>query len=67
MAARNGRIMLRLLVDRTSTETFGNDGEVVMPNSFLPKDEDKELAIYTAGGAARIVSLTVWPMRRAWP
>jgi sucrose-6-phosphate hydrolase SacC (GH32 family) len=67
MPAQGGRIMLRLLVDRTSIETFGNDGEVVMPNSFLPKDEDEELAIYAAGGPAKIVSLTVWPMRRAWP
>ena len=67
LAAQEGRIMLRLLVDRTSIETFGNDGEVVMPNSFLPKDEDEELAIYAAGGPAKIVSLTVWPTRRAWP
>lgn len=67
MSLQNGRVKIRILVDRTSIETFGNDGEVVIPDWFLPKDEDRGLEIYSAGGAAKVASLTVWPVRSAWP
>ncbi len=66
MSPQSGRIKLRILVDRTSIEIFGNDGEAVIPNWFLPKEEDRSLELYSAGGTAKVVSLTVWPMRSAW-
>jgi fructan beta-fructosidase len=67
MAMRNGRVRLRILQDRTSVETFGNDGEVVIPECFLPPEENQGLEVYAAGGTATAVSLVVYPMRSAWP
>jgi sucrose-6-phosphate hydrolase SacC (GH32 family) len=32
---QRGRIRLRILVDRSSVEVFGNDGEIIMPSCFL--------------------------------
>ena len=65
--APGNRLALRVLVDRTSLEVFGNDGRVSMTSCFLPKPEERSLEIYAAGGAARIVSLKVYELRPAWP
>jgi fructan beta-fructosidase len=63
---RDGRFKVRILVDRTTVETFGNDGEIVIPTCFLPEKDDRSLELFARGGAAKIVSLDVYPMRSAW-
>jgi len=62
-----GRIRLRILVDRTSLEVFGNDGRVSMTSCFLPKLSDRTLETLTKNGAVKIVTLRVYPSRSAWP
>jgi fructan beta-fructosidase len=67
MDLKAGRIKIRILVDRTSVETFGNNGEVVIPSCFLPEDENRALALFAVNGTAKVISLDVFPMRSAWP
>ena len=62
----DGAIKLRILIDRTSIETFANDGEVSMTSCFLPKNKDTGLALYAKGGAVRIRSLRVTKLASAW-
>lgn len=62
----NGRIRLRILVDRTSQEVFANDGLVSMASCFLPTADGKPLAIYAVGGKAKITSMNVWELKSAW-
>lgn len=62
----NRRIRLRLLVDRTTLEIFGNDGRIYMPISILPKDEDRSLEFYARGGDARIRSLDAFELKSVW-
>lgn len=57
-----GRIRLRILVDRTSSEIFGNDDCIYMPIGVIPKDDDT-LALSSKGGEARIHSLTAHEVR----
>jgi sucrose-6-phosphate hydrolase SacC (GH32 family) len=66
MAARSGRVKIRILVDRTTVETFGNDGEVVMPACFLPEEKAPALELFATGGVAKVVTLDVYAMRSAW-
>ncbi|MGA3025116.1 MAG: glycoside hydrolase family 32 protein [Bryobacteraceae bacterium] len=66
MPPRDGRVKIRILVDRTSVETFGNDGEVVIPACFLPQANDRSLELFATGGAAKVLSLDVYPLRPAW-
>ncbi len=61
------RLTLRLLVDRPSLEVFGNDGQVSVTSCFLPPPDDHSLALMADGGTAKIISLTLHPMRSAWP
>jgi sucrose-6-phosphate hydrolase SacC (GH32 family) len=62
-----GRVQLQVLVDRTSLEVFGNDGRVSLTSCFLPKADNRSLEMFATGGAVKVVSLRVYPLRSAWP
>lgn len=62
----DGRIMLRILVDRTSIETFANDGQVSMTSCFLPRKENTRLELYTKEETISIRSLTVAKLTSSW-
>jgi hypothetical protein len=67
LPASDGRIKLRMLVDRTSIEWFLNDGQESHAFCYLPAAGSKPLELYAKGGEARIVSLMVYELRSAWP
>jgi sucrose-6-phosphate hydrolase SacC (GH32 family) len=67
MDAPNGKITLRILVDRTSLEVFANDGKVVMTSCFLPTPEMTGLECFAEGGNPKILSMTVDELKSAWP
>ena len=66
LRAKDGKIRLRLLVDRVSIDIFANDGRVYMPMQFQPKADRPALEMYCKGGGTRVVSLEVNEMRSAW-
>ena len=61
------RVELQLLVDRTSLEIFGNNGEVSMSFCFLPEAANYPLALHSEEGSFQIRNLTVHELRSAWP
>ncbi len=63
---REGRLSLRILVDRTSIEVFANGGEVYMPVRSIPSDQLKTLDVFARAGKARLVGLQVHELRSAW-
>ncbi len=62
----NGKIRLRILVDRTSIDIFGNDGRLYMPMGVLVPRDNTSLAVYAKGGIARINELSVYQLKSAW-
>ncbi len=62
----NGRIVLRLFVDRTALDIFAHDGRVYMPMGLALSPENQSLAIEAQGGDAEINSLTVYELKSAW-
>ncbi len=65
--AANGRLTLRILVDRTSIEVFADDGKVAMSSCFLPNPANTGLELFSDGGNPRIISMTVHTLKSAWP
>jgi len=63
---RNDRVRIRILVDRTSVEVFGGDGEVVIPCCFLPEETNPSLEMFAHEGTAQIASLKVYPLKSIW-
>lgn len=66
LAPEQGRIKLRILVDRTSLEVYGNDGRVALTSCFLPNPKDLGLQVFANGGKAKVISLRAWPLKSAW-
>ena len=63
---RDGKIKLRLLVDRTSIEIFINDGEYYMPMGSIPDDDNMSLKVFAEGGKAQIIKLDINELNSAW-
>ena len=67
LALTGGVLRLRLLVDRTSIETFADDGRVALSGCFLPPTHNKALEVFTEGGAVTVRSLRVTELKTALP
>ena len=65
LAPVGGKIKLRILVDRTTIEVYGNDGEIVITSCFMPKEEDKTYSL-TSKGEISIVKAEVHSLKSAW-
>ncbi len=63
---REGRVVLRLVIDRTSLEVFADQGQLSMSFCFLPEAADQPLAVYARGGAARVTRLVVHELQSVW-
>jgi fructan beta-fructosidase len=67
LALRDGRRLdLRILVDRSSVEVFAQNGTVVFTDRIFPDLASDGMSIYALDGPARVVSMTVTPLRSVW-
>jgi len=67
LEVENDLIKLRILVDRTSIEVFAHDGKVVMTSCSLPDPDSPGLELFSDGGSPKILSMTVYELKSAWP
>jgi fructan beta-fructosidase len=63
---RNRRLTVRILVDRSSVEVFAQNGTVVFTDRIYPDLASDGMSMYARGGRARVVSMTVTPLRPMW-
>ena len=63
----DGVASLQILVDRTSIEVFGNDGEVSMTFGFLPGAYDQVLRLAGDRGGATVRAFSVTELKSVWP
>lgn len=66
LPAEQGRVTLRLLVDRTSVEIFGNEGLAYLPLGVLLEPEKHAVYLFAEGGPAKLVSLAAYRLRGVW-
>jgi len=63
----NGRIHLRILIDRTSIEIYANSGEIFMPLAAFPEEDvKKNIEFFVEGGTAKVKSLAVREIKSIW-
>ena len=55
-------IHLRLFVDRTSIEAFGEDGKFVMTNQVFPSEAYNRMLFTSVGGKFTVKSMTVYKL-----
>jgi sucrose-6-phosphate hydrolase SacC (GH32 family) len=66
MKPENGRIGIRLLVDRSSIELFGNGGAIAISSCFTPRPDRQNVNMAVEGAAAKIVSMKVRQLKSTW-
>ena len=66
LAPEANRIKLRILLDRTSIEVFGNQGAVSLTNWMLPNDSKPPLSIKAVAGNAEFTLLTLHKLKSMW-
>jgi sucrose-6-phosphate hydrolase SacC (GH32 family) len=62
----DGRIRLRILVDKVSIEIFANDGRIYMPIRSLPQGNERGVEIFTKGGDITVNSLVINELKSIW-
>ncbi|KAL3481055.1 glycosyl hydrolase family protein [Aspergillus californicus] len=53
----SGTVTLRILLDSSSVEVFGGDGEVTLSAQIFPRDEGTSVRLFSTGGAAQDVTI----------
>jgi len=64
---KQGRLRLRLLVDRTSLEIFVNQGEAYMPVRCLPDKADTRQIAFFSDGSVTVRRMTINEVESIWP
>ena len=60
---RKGLIALRIFVDRSSIEIFGDDGRFVMTNLVFPEAPYTTLSLSADGGKAKVKNLRIYSLK----
>lgn len=63
----DGKIHLRVLVDRTTIDIFGNDGRLYMPMGKILDPKDRSLTVAAKQGSPKVLSLTHYGLKSIWP
>jgi len=66
LAPAANRVELRILLDRTSVEVFGNHGAASLTNCMLPDDGKQPLSIRAVAGKAKLTRLTLHTLKSMW-
>ncbi|MDQ0679810.1 sucrose-6-phosphate hydrolase SacC (GH32 family) [Arthrobacter pascens] len=61
----NGRLRLRIYVDRASVEVFAQDGLATLTDQVFPAAGAQSISLFSEGGTARVESLSVTPLNKA--
>ena len=59
----DNKISLRIFIDKSSIEVFGNDGRFVMTNLVFPNEPYTKLSISSQGGNANIENLKIFSIK----
>jgi fructan beta-fructosidase len=62
----DGKVRMRLLVDRSSLEVFGNDGRVCLTAPFRLKGKMESVQAWSEGEDAKLLSLEVFELQSIW-
>jgi sucrose-6-phosphate hydrolase SacC (GH32 family) len=57
---RDGTVKLRILVDWSSVEVFGGQGQAVITDQIFPDPRSDGVQLFAEGGTAHLADLTLW-------
>jgi levanase len=66
LAARHGKVHLRILVDWSSVEVFADRGQTVITDQIFPSATSDGVQLFADGGTARLDSIKIRRLRSSW-
>ncbi|NGO46722.1 GH32 C-terminal domain-containing protein [Streptomyces ureilyticus] len=66
LKAKNGKVKLRILVDWSSVEVFGGNGEAVITDQIFPDPASTGVEVFAEGGTATLDHLRAWQLKSIW-
>ncbi|GLW55074.1 glycoside hydrolase family 32 protein [Kitasatospora phosalacinea] len=63
---KDGKIHIRVVVDWSSVEVFGGQGEAVITDQVFPDPSSQGVQLFAEGGSARLDSLKLWHLGSYW-
>ncbi|HTG67996.1 MAG TPA: glycoside hydrolase family 32 protein [Candidatus Udaeobacter sp.] len=64
--AEDGRLRLRLFIDRSSIELFAGDGRIAITNRIYPDPANVGIGFFARQGTAVIETLDAWELSSIW-
>ncbi|KJK39436.1 glycosyl hydrolase family 32 [Streptomyces variegatus] len=62
LKAKNGKVKLRILVDWSSVEVFGGNGEAVITDQIFPDPSSTGVEVFAEGGTATLDHMLAWQL-----
>lgn len=59
LKAKNGKVALKILVDKCSVEVFANDGEVVLSSLIFPDPTSTRLSLFATNGTVKLAHVAM--------
>ena len=66
LAARRGKVRLRILVDWSSVEVFSEDGHRAITDQVFPSPSSRAVRLFADGGRVELDELRIRRLRSAW-
>jgi fructan beta-fructosidase len=63
---QSARLKVHIFLDRSSVETFINDGEVVLTDRIYPSASSRGIELYSDDGKSKVLSLSIWKLGSIW-
>jgi sucrose-6-phosphate hydrolase SacC (GH32 family) len=63
---KRGELELRILVDTSSVEVFGDSGAVCLTDRIFPAPDSRSIRLFAREGVASLESFKVYPIRSVW-
>lgn len=66
LKSKNGRISLRIFLDKSILEVFANDGEAAMTAQIFPPDKNNGIELFSNESNVSFESVNFWSMKPIW-
>lgn len=63
---KDGKVKLRILVDWSSVEVFGGNGEAVITDQIFPDPSSTGVEVFAEGGAVTLDHVQAWQLKSIW-
>ena len=63
---RNSKVKFHILVDHSSIEVFGNDGESTITCQIFPDPESRGVSISSQSSLLKLIKMDVWQLASIW-